>query len=140
VSGGSGKIPPRARVLLAVLSDAREKTGHLRALIEQATVRKSGTFRVGGGSGSQDSNELRSLLARIGRLAHDINQLLAERGFAAMAEDVLEVANLARRGAGAPLATLHRMREVVGQIYTDFDQTERKVMEQEERPPEPSPQ
>ena len=130
MSAESGRLTPQARAKLAVLADVRSKWGHLSALVEQATARKSGLFACNPrGDRTGDVDALRRLVAQVGRLARETQQLLAERGFSRIADAVSEITTLAHRGGGAPLATLHRMREVVGQVYTELDLADRDVQE-----------
>jgi hypothetical protein len=131
VSGGAG-ISPKARAKLAVLAEARRKWGHLRALVEQAMATSSGTFGSSGASAQMQQESQRRLMAQIGRMAGDVDQMLGERGFGAFTGDISELAQLARRGGRATLATMSRMREVVSQVSAAFDIAERDVAKEDE--------
>lgn len=127
MSAGGGKLSPKAHALLAVLAEARRKVDHLRALVEQAAAMKSGTFGAASQTEQAKQEAQHRLLGQIARMATDVDQILGERGFTQGASDIQELVQLARRGGRAPLATMHRMRELVGTLSGMLDLAERDV-------------
>jgi hypothetical protein len=106
---------------LATLAEAQRKWDHARALVEQASARKSGVFRRGGKSLKQSDpdRELRNVISQIRSVATDVANLLSEQPLTELGEAVQELVNLAR---GIPSrSTLYRMREVVDAVYLAFE-------------------
>ena len=122
-----GKLTPKAHALLAVLAEARRKVDHLRALVEQASAMRSGTFGSSRQTDQAKQEAQQRLLSQIARMATDLDQILGERGFTQFSADIQELVQLARRGGRAPLAAMHRMREVVGAVSAGLDIAERDV-------------
>ncbi|MBE0594068.1 MAG: hypothetical protein IH616_16875 [Gemmatimonadales bacterium] len=126
----AGKLTPKAHAQLAVLAEAKRKWDHLRALVEQASAIKSGTFGSANPSDQVKQEAQKRLLSQIGRMANDIDQILGERGFTHFSADIQEMVKLARRGGRAPLATMNRMREVVGSVSAGLGIAERDVVKE----------
>jgi predicted urease superfamily metal-dependent hydrolase len=123
----AGKLTPKAHAQLAVLAEARRKVDHLRALVEQASAMRSGTFGSASQTDQAKQEAQQRLLSQVARMANDIAQILGERGFTQFASDIQELVQLARRGGRAPLAAMHRMRELVGTVSSTLDIAERDV-------------
>lgn len=119
------KLSGTARAKLGALEAIRLKWDHVRALVEQATGRQSGTFQMGQDAGG----ELQRLTGQISRAAHETSRLAADHAFSALAEDMRELPALARRGAAIRRPALLRMREVVANVYAGLDLVEKKLRE-----------
>jgi len=127
---------PRTRAHLAILAEAQRKWDHARALVEQASARKSGVFRRGGRSFSKSDpdRELRKLVRQIRSVATDVANLLSEQPFTELGEQVQELLQLAR---GTPSrSTLYRMREVVSAVYQAFELAAKQFMRRIQEVPE----
>ena len=123
----AGKLTPKALAQLAVLVEARRKWDHLRAMVEQASAVRAGTFGSASSTDQAKQEAQQRLLGQIARLAIDVEQVLGERGFTQFGADMQEMVVLARRGGRAPLATMNRMREVVGAVSAGIEIAERDV-------------
>ncbi len=127
----TGKLSPQALARLAVLAEARRKWDHLRALVEQATAVRAGTFGAARSTDQAKQEAQQRLLNQIARIAVAVEQILGEHGFKKFGADLQEMTTLARRGGRAPLATLHRMREVVGSVSGRLEIAERDVRQED---------
>jgi hypothetical protein len=127
---GSAPLSPKERAQLAVLDEAKRKWDRVRAIVEQVAARRGGMFRGGGGSltdGVRIQPSSAVLLSQLGRLVIDIMQVLEERGFREFADQLQELAALARRGERAPQSATYRMREIVNHVFTGLQLAEQDV-------------
>ncbi|MDH3290408.1 MAG: hypothetical protein OEO20_12385 [Gemmatimonadota bacterium] len=136
-------LSPKARAQLAVLDETKRKWDRVRAIVEQVAARRGGMFRGGGGSltdGVRIQPSSAVLLSQLGRLVIDVMQLLEERGFREFADQLQELAALARRGERAPQSATYRMREIVNHVYTGLGLAEQEVKGgDQQRPPGEEP-
>jgi hypothetical protein len=117
---------------LAILDEAKRKWDHARALVEQATARKSGVFRDGSGALGEwnPERQLRKVTDQIRSVANDVANLLAEQPFTELGEEVRELVMLAR---GIPSrTTLYRMHELVNTVYRSFELAEKQLRRKDE--------
>ena len=125
------RASPRTRAHLAVLAEGQRKWDHARALVEQATARKSGVFRTGGRASAEldPDRELRKVVDQIRSVATDVANLLSEHPFTEIGEEVQELMLLAR---GTPSrSALYRMREVVNAVYQAFELAAKQLLRKE---------
>lgn len=137
-----GPLSPKARAQLTVLEEVKRKWDRVRAIVEQVAARRGGMFRGGGGSltdGVRIQPSSAVLLSQLGRLVIDIMQLLEERGFREFADQLQELAALARRGERAPESATYRMREIVNHVYAGLGLAEKTVRGGDRRSPTEGP-
>lgn len=130
-----GPLSPKARAQLAVLDEVKRKWDRVRAIVEQVAARR-GRGLMGGGR-IQPSGAV--LLSQLGRLVIDIMQLLEEHGFREFADQLQELAALARRGERAPESATYRMREIVNHVSAGLGLAEKTVREGDRRSPTEGP-
>lgn len=81
---------------------------------------------------SQSSQEpLGAMMRQITRESAAIAQLLADSGFAALAEEVQQLMVVARIGGAVQKARLFRMKELVAFGYEGIELADRRVREQD---------
>jgi hypothetical protein len=120
-----------ARGKLAVLDEVRRKWDRVHALVQQIYTRRT-AVKVTRGALSQSSKEpLGAMMRQLTRQSAEITQLLADSGFAALAEDVQQLMAVARLGGAVQKATLFRMKELVALGYEGIELADRRVREED---------
>ncbi len=142
-------LSAKARGRLAVLEEARRKWEHVRALVEQASARKSGVFHVSAsetaGGWGQD-RQLKNVLDQVRRMVVDVGQMLAEYRFASLAEEVDQLVQMARPSARVSPGMINAMREIVGSVAKGIDAADVEVRREDRqrdearRPDDASPE
>jgi hypothetical protein len=136
VSTQSPGLSPEARGQLAVLEEARRKWEHIRALIEQASARKSGVFHATAretASGWGPDRQVKNVLDQARRMAADVGQMLAEHRLASLAEEVNQLVLSVRPSAGMNPGMLGAMREIIGSVTTGIELAEVEVRRRERK-------
>jgi len=119
-----------ARGKLAVLDEVRRKWDHVHALVQQIYARRT-AVTVARGTLSQSSKEqLGAMMRQLTRQSAEVAQLLADGGFAALAEDVQQLMAVARLGGAVQKARLFRMKELVALGYEGLGVADRRVREE----------
>ena len=134
MSTQSPGLSPEARGRLAVLEEARRKWEHIRALIEQASARKSGVFHVSAretASGWGADRQVKNVLDQARRMAVDVGQMLAEYRFASLAEEIDQLVQAVRPSAGMNPGMLGTVREVIGSVTTGIELAEVEIRRRE---------
>jgi len=127
-------LSPKTRGRLAVLDEARRKWEHIRALIEQASARKSGVFHVTAretASGWGADRQVKNALDQARRMAADVGQMLAEHRFASLAEEVNHLVQSVRPSAGVNPGMLSTVRELIGSVTTGIERAEVEIRREE---------
>lgn len=130
MSTQSSGLSPETRGRLAVLEEARRKWEHIRALVQQASARKSGVFHVTAretASGWGPDRQVKNVLDQARRMAADVGQMLAEHRFASLAEEVNQLVLSVRPSAGVNPGMLGAVREIIGSVMTGIEQAEVEV-------------
>ena len=125
MGSGTPGLSAHARSQLAVLDEARRKWEHIQALVEQATARQTGQFHDA--AQIAQAQKIRSILDQTRRAAADVEQLLAERKFQALAAEVEQLIILARPAGSVNRATLYGMREVAKSVWNGLEMAEADV-------------
>lgn len=136
MSTQSRGLSSEARGRLAVLEEARRKWEHIRALIEQASARKSGVFHVSAretASGWGPDRQVKNALNQARRMAADVGQMLAEHRFASLAEEVNQLVQSIRPSAGVNPGMLGALRETIGSVTTGIEQAEVEIRREERK-------
>ena len=135
---GRGSVPRsdaslsgRARGRLNALDEIRRKWDHIHGLTQQIanyhalmTIRKTGAFQSA-------KDPVRTMMRQLTRAAADIGLLLADHGFALLAEEVQQMTALARLTGVVKKATVYRMRELVALVYEGIELAGRRVREED---------
>jgi len=129
VAPSDASLSARARGKLAVLDEVRRRWDRVHSLIEQiyahrtaVPTRTSALFQSG-------QDPLGTMMRKLTRMSAETGQLLSDRGFALLAEDVQHLLVLARLGGMVQVATLNRMKELVALGYDGIEHTARRVRE-----------
>jgi hypothetical protein len=102
----------------------------VHALVQQIYARRTaGTTR--GALSKSGEAPLGAMMRQLTRQSAEIAQLLADRGFAPLAEDVQQLMTLARLSGAVQKARLFRMKELVAVGYEGIELADRRVREQD---------
>jgi len=131
LGSSDASLSGRARGKLAVLDEVRRKWDHVHALVQQIYARRTaGTVTRGTLSQSSEA-PLGAMMRQLTRQSAEIAQLLADNGFAALAEDVQQLMTLARLSGAVQKGRLFRMKELVAVGYGGIELADRRVREQD---------
>ncbi len=112
-----------------MLEEARRKWDHVHALVEELEMRRSTQSVSVRAKSAVMEGHVERLQRSVRRASSDLSTLLAERGFALLAEDVQQMTVLARGAGVLHRAKVIRMKEVIAVIYDALDFAQRKVIE-----------
>jgi len=130
LGSSDASLSGRARGKLAVLDEVRRKWDHVHALVQQVYARRmAGTTR--GALSKSSEAPLGAMMRQLTRQSAEIAQLLADSGFAPLAEDVQQLMALARLSGAVQKGRLFRMRELVAVGYEGIELADRRVREQD---------
>jgi hypothetical protein len=130
LGSSDASLSGRARGKLAVLDEVRRKWDHVHALVQQIYARRTAGTTRGALSKSSEA-PLGAMMRQLTRQSAEIAQLLADSGFAPLAEDVQQLMTLARLSGAVQKARLFRMKELVAVGYEGIELADRRVREQD---------
>lgn len=98
----------------------------MHALVEQIYARHTAVAARTDDPSQSKKDPLGTLMRKLTRMCAEVGQLLSDRGFALLAEDVQQLLALARLGR-VQRVTLTRMKELIAIVYDGIEHTGRRV-------------